>query len=348
MPAAEVHAFQRDDADMTGRRTWGTMRFLVGAACIVIISWGISAASNVISLVLFGFLLAYSALPFVKWLMHRFQLRKAVALTFVVGLMGTLAVVLVFLLYENVASAKEKLPIYEEHARDLYQHVAGFLIAHGIDITGFSATKLSSSNEIVGLADQMLSELGSFFSNGMVVVVLGGILLSMIAEDKQRVGARSIFIQVQGDVAHYIGAAAATGVLTAIANLVLLAALGVDFPLVWCVLYFFLNFIPNIGFVLSLVPPGFLALLMLGWKKALLVVAGLLLTQLISKYAIGPMFLRKEGVSVSSMEKTLSLLWWGFLLGPAGGILAIPLTLAMKRFIPNLFGESSYATAPSE
>jgi|GEM_PF-870528 len=348
MTAAGAHAFQRDDADMTGRRTWGTLRFLVGAACVVIVSWGISAASNVLSLVLFGFLLAYSALPFVKWLMHRFHLRKAAALTLAVGLMGTLAVVLMFLLYENVASVKEKLPIYEEHARDLYQQVAVFLIAHGIDITGVLATRLSSPNEIVRLADQMLPELGSFFSNGLVVVLLGGILLSTIAEDKQRVGARSILIQIQGDVSHYIGAAAATGVLTAIANLVLLAALGVDFPLVWCVLYFFLNFIPNIGFVLSLVPPVFLALLMLGWKKALLVVAGLVLTQLISKYAIGPMFLRKKGVSVSPIEKTLSLLWWGFLLGAAGGILAIPLTLAMKRFIPNFFIENNVATSPSE
>jgi len=346
MSAAGVHAPQRDDADLTKGQTWGVMRFLFGAACIVIISAGIKAASDILSLILLGFLLAYSAFPLLKWLMHQFHLRKTAALALAVGLMGTLAVVLLVLLYENLASAEQKLPIYEEHARDLYQHVAVFLHAHSIDLASSPATNLSTSNEIVKLANLILPEVSSLLSNGLAVVLLGGILLSMIAQDTERAGARSILIKVQGDVANYIGASAATGALTAMANLVLLTALGVDFPLVWCVLYFFLNFIPSIGFLLTLVPPSCLALLMMGWKKALLVVGGLVLTQLVSKYAIAPLFLRKKGVKVSPMETTISLLWWVFLLGPVGGILAIPLTLAMKRFFPDFFVSEKYSAAP--
>jgi AI-2 transport protein TqsA len=332
---------------MTDRPTSGSMRLLLGGACIVIISWGIKAASSVLSLILLGFLLAYSALPFVKWMIHRFHQRKIVALTLAVGLMGTLAVVLVVLLYANVASAKEKLPIYEEHARDLYQHVAVFLHAHSIDITSLSATKLFTSSEIVRFAHLILPEVSSLFSDGLLVVLLGAFLLSLIGEDTESAKARPILTQVQNDVANYVAVYAATGVLTALANLVLLVAFGVDFPLVWCVLYFFLNFIPSIGFLLALVPPGCLALLMLGWKKALLVVGGLVLTQLLSKFLITPMFLRKKDVKVSSMEKTISLLWWVFLLGPVGGILAIPLTLTIKRFVPEFFIiERSYTAAP--
>jgi AI-2 transport protein TqsA len=323
------------------------MRLLLGGACIVIISWGIKAASDVLSLILLGFLLAYSALPFVKWMMHQFHLRKTVALALAVGLMGTLQVVLVVLLYKNAVSVKQKLPVYEEHARDLYQHVAVFMHAHGFDIASLSTTKVSTSSEIVKFAQMILPEASRLFSDGLLVVLLGGFLLSMIGEDTESAKARPILTQVQNDVAHYVAVYAGTGGLTALANLVLLAAFGVDFPLVWCVLYFFLNFIPSIGFVLALVPPGCLALLTLGWKKALLVVGGLVLTQLVSKYAITPMLLRKKDVEVSSMEKTISLLWWGFLLGPVGGILAIPLTLAMKRFIPDFFViERSYAAAP--
>jgi AI-2 transport protein TqsA len=348
MPAAGVQSSQSNEGDMTGHLTSGSMRFLLGAACVVIISAGIKAASDVLSLILLGCLLAYSALPLVKWMMHQFHLRKTTALALAVGLMGSLQVVLVVLLYKDVANVKEKVPIYEEHARDLYQHVAVFLHAHGIDITGLAATKLSISSEIVRFVHLILPEVGSLLSDGLVVVLLGGFLLSLIAEDTERANARSILTQVQNDVAHYIGASAATGVLTALANLLLLAAFGVDFPLVCCVLYFFLQFVPNIGFILALAPPSCLALLMLGWKKALLVLGGLVLIQLVSKYAITPTFLRKKRVKVSSMEKTISLLWWVFLLGPVGGILAIPLTLAMKRFFPDLFVvERSYAVAPS-
>jgi len=347
MAATRIQCSQSDGADVTGPWASESMHFLLAAACIVIVSAGIKAASDVLSLILLGLLLAYSALPIVKWMMHRFHLRKTVALALAVGVMGTLAVALVLVLYENVVAVKEKLPIYEERSRDLYQHLAVFLHAHSINITSLSAAKLSTSSEIVKLAHLVLPEVSRIFSDGLVVVLLGGILLSMIAGDKERANARPILTKVQSDVARYIGVSATTGALMALANLVLLAAFGVDFPLVCCVLYFFLQFVPSIGLLLALAPPSFLALLMLGWKKALLVVGGLVLIQLVSKYAITPMLLRRQDVKVSSMEKAISLLWWGFLLGPVGGILAIPLTLAMKRFVPDLFViERSYAAAP--
>jgi len=346
MPAARVHSSLIDEADAVGRPTVVSMRFLLGVACLVIISAGIKAASDILTLILLGFLLAYSALPFVKWIMRKFRLRKTVALAIAISLLGVLAVVLLVALFENVASVKERIPLYEEHARNLYRHVAAFLNAHNVDITSLSATKESTSNQILKLADLILPAVSSLFSNGLVVVLLGAFILLIVAEETERTNVRSILMQVQNDVAHYVGALATTGVLTALANFVLLFVLGVDFPLVWAVLYFFLNFIPSIGFLLALVPPSFLALLMLGWKKALVVVGGLLLTQLIASTAIKPMFLRKQRVEVSAVEKMLSLLWWGFLLGPVGGILAIPLTLALKRFIPDFSTEGSSATAP--
>ena len=330
MPAVEVHA------EMTDRLTSGSMRFLLAAACIVIIAWGIKAASDILSLILLGFLLAYSALPLVKWIMHRFHLRKSIALVLAGGLVGTLQVVLVFLVYKNAVSMKEKLPTYAEHARNLYQHVTFLLLSHSIDITGFSASNLFTANEIVRFAQLILPQAGHFFSNGLTVVLLGWICLSIIAEDG-RASAGSILAQIQNDVAHYISVAATTGVLTALVNLVLLVALGVDFPVLWCVLYFFLCFIPNIGFVFALVPPSCVALLMLGWKRALLVAGGLVLSQLVSSYAINPMFLRIKGMRISFMEIMLSMMGWGFLLGPAGSVLGVPLTLAMKRFIPDFF-----------
>jgi len=348
MPTAKLHSSLIDEADVVGRRPKVvSMRFLLGVACLVVISAGIKAASDILTLILLGFLLAYSALPFVKWIMQTFRLPKTVALAIAVGLLSMLAVVLLVVLFENVTSVKERIPIYEEHARNLYQQVAAFLNTHSIDITSLSATRESTSNQILKLANLILPEISSLFSNGLVVVLLGAFILLIIAERTESTNVRSILTQVQNDVARYVGALATTGVLTALANFVLLLALGVDFPLVWAVLYFFLNFIPSIGFLLALVPPGFLALLMLGWKKALLVVGGLVLIQLVANSAIKPMFLRRERVEVSSVEKMLSLLWWGFLLGPIGGILAIPLTLAIKRFIPDFSIEGSSAGARS-
>ena len=145
----------------------------------------------------------------------------------------------------------------------------------------------------------------------------------------------------------FIKISAQTGGINALANLVLLTALGVDFAVIWCFLYFFLHFIPNIGFLLSIIPPSLVALLMLGWKRALLVAGGLILTEMLGDYVVKPILLKK-GLNISFLEIMLSLVIWGFLLGAAGAILAIPLTIALRKFIERPFteGEGALAQTP--
>ena len=133
------------------------------------------------------------------------------------------------------------------------------------------------------------------------------------------------------DTQRFIASTAETGAIIALANLLLLSLLGVDFALIWCLLYFFLHFIPSIGFMIALVPPTLLALLMLGWKKGLLVLVGLFLTEMLGENVLKPALLKK-GLDVGLIEVTLSLVGWGFLLGPAGAVLSVPLTLGLRRF----------------
>ena len=86
---------------------------------------------------------------------------------------------------------------------------------------------------------------------------------------------------------------------------------------------------------------------MLGWKRALLVAGGLILTQMVGDYVVRPM-LMKKGLNISFLEIMLSFVIWSFLLGPPGAILSIPLTLALRRFIERPFteGEGLLAQPP--
>jgi predicted PurR-regulated permease PerM len=113
------------------------------------------------------------------------------------------------------------------------------------------------------------------------------------------------------------------------ANWIVLAAVGVDFPVLWCVLYFFIHFIPNLGFLFALVPPTLLALIMLGWKRALVVAGSLVVTQMLGDHGLTPVLMKRE-VHISFPEIMISLMALGFLLGPAGAILVIPSTLNPK------------------
>src|SRR5208282_5523006 len=117
-------------------------------------------------------------------------------------------------------------------------------------------------------------------------------------------------------------------------------------PLVWSFLYFFLDFIPTLGFMIALVPPTFVTLLMLGWKRALLVACGLILTNVIVDNLVTPRFM-KQAVDVSFLEITLSFVGWAFLLGLTGAIVAIPLTLALKKFVAKSSKEPPLAMEPS-
>lgn len=322
------------------------LRLLQAAAYVVVVAWGIKSASHLLSVVLIALLLTYVILPFPKWLMYRFGLRKSLAIVLTVGFVLTIYLVISVALVEAAFQLRERLPIYEEHLRSLYDRIAGYLSAHGNQSAHVSVKSLYSYDRIVELARLILPSVISILSDRFLISLLALIfLVEMVDPGGAKSGslARNL-VYYGGDVQRFIAISAQTGAINALVNLVLLVALGVDFAFVWCFLYFFLHFIPNLGFLISIVPPSLMALLMLGWKRALLVVGGLILTEMLGDYVVKPMLMIK-GLHVSLLEIMLSLMVWGFLLGPAGAILAIPLTLALRRFIEKPSTEGEVAVA---
>ena len=107
---------------------------------------------------------------------------------------------------------------------------------------------------------------------------------------------------------------------------------GTDLALVWAVLAFVMNFVPNVGIILSVVPPVILTLLELGWQRALVVLAGFLVLNFVVDNLIKPRFML-SGLDVPPLVGLLSLVVWAYLLGPIGALLALPLTIALRRVL---------------
>jgi len=257
------------------------------------------------------------------------------------ALLGTLNVVTVILLYDSVARMKARLPEYDERFMGIYEKVLVFANAHGVNFANLSATKLSASDKVLEFSRVVLQQASGFLADGLLISVLAWVFLVEMVEEP---GVKRNLLSERlayygGGVQRYIAISAETGVITALANLVVLAAFGVDSALLWCALYFLLHFIPNVGFILAMVPPSLLALLMLGWKKALLVAGGLIVTQMLTDYGLTPIMMKKD-MDISFLEIMVSLMVWGFLLGPAGAILAVPLTLSMKKFIERVSNQT--------
>ena len=324
------------------------LRLLEVSAYVVIVAWGIRAASEILSVVLLSLFWAFVYLPLPKWLIRRFHLRKDVAIS-----LGVVFVALLYLLFSVglfVAGFKmrERLPIYEEHLASLYHQLVVFLSAHGIQSSALSSTNFYNSERIMTFISFVLPKVVGLFSDRVLIGILSLIFLSEIAEsDKTATTLLARKLLYYGkDVQRFIATSARTGAIIALANLLLLIALGVDFPVLWCVLYFILQFIPSIGFLIAMVPPVFLALLTFGWKRAMFVIIGLIVTQMASDYILQPRLMKKS-MHISLLEIMLSLMIWGFLLGLPGTILGVPLTIAFKQYIQRPYAESDPVASES-
>ena len=123
--------------------------------------------------------------------------------------------------------------------------------------------------------------------------------------------------------------------------------LDVRFAFVWGLLAFSLNYIPNIGSVLAAIPPVAQVLVFSGLYDALLVVAGYLAINLVFGNIIEPRMMGR-GLGLSTLVVFLSLIFWGWLLGPVGMLLSVPLTIAVKIALEQNEGGKSIAVLLSD
>ena len=206
-----------------------------------------------------------------------------------------------------------------------------FLVTHGIQASNLSTAALFSPDRVIGFARVLLPMALGSLSDGVLIALLSLLFVLQLADEPSRQSRLVAGLTYYGrDVQRYIGISAKSGALTALANLILLAVVGVDFPLLWCVLYFFLQFIPNIGAVVAVLPPALVALIMLGWERALIVAGGMILANILAANVLNPILL-KDSANISFLEIILSLIIWNAMLGLWGSILAIPLTLVLKK-----------------
>ena len=152
-------------------------------------------------------------------------------------------------------------------------------------------------------------------------------------------GRTARLFEFRGEVRKFVSITALIGLITAISNLILLVILGVDYPVLWGVLSFLFSFIPAIGGILSFIPPALLALLEFGWVKTLIVIVGFAIINNVADNIIKPK-LMKQGLDVSILLIFLSIIFWSWELGPLGAILAIPLTMFVKRLVTEISKEN--------
>ena len=125
-----------------------------------------------------------------------------------------------------------------------------------------------------------------------------------------------------------------TNLATGIIATVWLMILGVDYPLLWGFLTFLFNYVPTVGSIIAAVPPALLALIQFGFVSSLLSLAGYLFINISIGSILEPRILG-HGLGLSTLVVFLSLLFWGWVFGPVGMVLSVPLTMTIKIALSN-------------
>lgn len=237
-----------------------------------------------------------------------------------------------------VSAMVNQLPNYSGQWSSLYDQVMALLRHFNIGTTGMSdiMTQISPSS--------LVSLISTAFSYTTAVTgVVATIILSLLflALDtpgmKVRLGAAASahpdlaqsMSRFGHDVRVYWVAATIFGAIVAVFDGLALAVMGVPLPIVWALLAFLTNYIPNIGFVIGLIPPVLLALLGSGWQLAVVLIAVYLVINFIVQTLIQPRVVG-ESVGVMTTVSFISLLLWGWVLGGVGTLVALPMTLFLK------------------
>lgn len=306
-------------------------RAAVLAASLVVIAAGLHAAAGTVNLILISLLIAMTLSPVPRLLGARgVKHGPAVGLTVVGTLVGGL--LLVSALAAGLRGLQDKLPAYEAALAGLLRGLEARLASVGIDLHEAIKPDAAQITAIVrNVASGALGALGySVFALILVALIL--VELPLVPAGSQAPGSmRHRFDAVGASVRRFVGLTGLIGAVQALVNLLVMLAVGTDFPLVWAVLFFLLNFVP-FGFVLGMIPPLLVTLLEQGPARAGILLAVTFVANIISDNVVKPKVMG-SGLGLSPLVIVLSLMAWSFILGPIGAILAVPLTIALSMML---------------
>ena len=325
-------ALEKEEMDPNRERA-SILRPVLIVAGLVIILAGIKAAASIMSLFFLAVFLAIIFMPPFSWLRNKGMPSWLAMLIMSAAIIGG-ALLLFSLAWIPISQMDEKLPGYQQNLSNQISEATILLERFGVDLSSFEKQGFLDIGRVVSFLGAAILKIGNAMFL-IFVVVLTAIFLVLEASsypDRLRhgLGASNTVIDQYRSFSRRVNSYLMTRVKLnlafAVPVTILLFVLGVDFPIFWGVVTFFVGFIPVIGFLLAVAPPAALGLIESGWVTAVIVIAGYTIINGVVDNVLQPR-LMSQGLNLSPVVVFLSLFLWSFLLGGIGMLLAMPLTM---------------------
>jgi len=310
-------------------------RLLLGVIAFILVIAAMREAQSLVVPLLLALYAALIAAPAVIGLQKKNVPVWAAVVIVVLG-MATVVILLGVLAGTSVQDFSAKLPGYEQQLTERLQGVQELVGARGESV--FSELKSTiDPAKAMSFAAVLLDGVSGILTNSALILFTMILLLFDLTSfpDKIR-GALpnskpilDYFDTVTNSLKRYIVIKTLISLFTGVLVGLFVGLMGVDFPVLWGLLAFALNFIPNIGSIIAAVPAVVLAMIQFGPGRALGVIVGYVAINVIVGNLIEPR-ITGQGLGLSTLVVFVSLVFWGWVLGTTGMLLSVPLTMTIK------------------
>jgi AI-2 transport protein TqsA len=341
------------------------LQILLAVAAFVIVVAGMRAAEAILVPFLLSAFIAVIFAPLLIWMQGK-GVPTPLAILLVVMGVAVAGLLLIGLVGSSVKDFSNNLDTYQAQLKEDFSGVLTWLeettglgdqagpVESKTDVAtgpGAQAGPDENEREVPGSAlsayltpssamrffGMMVSGLGSAFSNAFLILIIVVFILLEASSLPTKLhamagGETTLPDSVQKivtEIRRYMVLKTVISLMTGLVVGLWLAALGVKYAVMWGLLAFLLNFVPNIGSIIAAVPAVLMAFIQLGGERALAAAAGYLVVNVVVGSLIEPRVMGK-GLGLSPLIVFASLIFWGWVLGPVGMLLSVPLTMAVK------------------
>lgn len=311
-------------------------RFMLVAAAFIVLVAGMKAAQPLLVPFLLALFIAVIAAPPLFFLTRK-GLPGWLSLTLVVVGIMLCGILLGWMIGGSLNDFMANLPKYQERLEGQSHGLIIWLQNHGVTLNESTLLGYVNPAKAMALAGNLLTGLGNVLTQALLILITVIFILVEAAGFQQKIRAFSAdpeasmarIKEITTSIKQYMSIKTSTSLLTGALVSICLWLIGVDYPVLWGLLAFLFNYVPNIGSVIAAMPAILLALIQLGpWATFWTGLSYALINGLVGN-VIEPRYMGK-GLGLSPLIVFVSLVFWGWVLGPVGMFLSIPLTMTLK------------------
>jgi AI-2 transport protein TqsA len=328
-------------AEPAVRDASAAFKFVLGLAAFIIIVAGLRLAQPLLVPLALAAFLTVTSMPVLNWL-REIRVPNIFAIPMVLLLIIALLAAIGFIATNSILEIREAVPVYIDRFSIMYDRAVGWLVEHRVIVPGAVEDVLLGPASLMNLVTALLRGLAGFMSTAFLVALITLFLLAETSGVPRKLRALPgqedsdlhRFGLIMAEIQRYLAIKTLTSLSTGVLVGLWAVIIGLDFPLFWGLTAFLLNYIPTIGSLVAAVPAVLLALVQLGPGGAMLTATGYLVVNTTIGNLIEPAVMGR-GLGLSPFVILVALLFWGFVWGPVGMLLALPLTMVFKILIEN-------------